>query len=79
MGFMRNIELKALGDKTVLVNWDNVASVTEPENYLLGQVGDTGGCLQVNFINKQSVYTKDSLDDIKSKLNDTMIQVYENR
>ena len=70
---MRNIELNTLGGKTVLINWDNVASVTEPENYLLGQVGDMGGCLQVNFTNKLSVYTKDSFDDIKSKLD------YENR
>ena len=65
-----NIEIKTTHtDKTALINWDNVTSVTEPENYLVGQVGDTGPCLQINFTDRGFIYTKETMEDIKNKLN----------
>ena len=66
---MKNIEINTLNGDSVLINWDNVTSVTKPENYLLGQVGDTGGYSQINFTNKQSIYTQATIEEIKNKLN----------
>ncbi len=65
---MKNIEINTLNGDPVLINWDNVTSVTRPENYLLGQVGDDGGCFEIKFTNKQSIYTKSSIEEIKNKL-----------
>jgi len=65
-----NIEVETTRDnKTALINWDNVTSVTEPENYLMGQVGDTGPHLQINFTDRGFLYTKETMEDIKNKLN----------
>ena len=66
---MKNIEINTLNGDTILINWDNVTSVTIPENYLLGQVGDNGGCRQINFTGGVVIYTKSSIEDIKNKLN----------
>ena len=35
-----NIEITETNGKPALVNWDNVTTVTAPENYLMGQIGD---------------------------------------
>ena len=65
-----NIEVETIRDnKTALINWDNVTSVTQPENDLVGQIGDTGPCLQINFTDRGFIYTKETMEDIKNKLN----------
>ena len=51
----------------MLVNWDNVTHVTMPENYLMGQIGDMGGALEVHFTNKRTIYTIETMDNIKMK------------
>jgi len=63
-----NIEIKKLNGETALLNWNNVTSVEQPENYLMNQVGDLGSCLQVNFTDKKILYTKETIEDIKQKL-----------
>ena len=64
-----NIEINNTKDELILVNWDNVTHVSRPENYLMGQVGDLGEYLQINFTNKKYVYTKDTVEKIKERLN----------
>lgn len=64
-----NIEITEANGKPALVNWNNVTTVTQPENYLMGQVGETGPCLQINFTsNTDAIYTKETIEDIKNKL-----------
>ena len=66
---MRVLKLTRTVGEPALFNWDNVTSVTEPENYLMGQVGDTGPNLQINFTDRGFIYTKETMEDIKNKLN----------
>tara|TARA_Y100000004_G_scaffold163933_1_gene193693 strand:- start:723 stop:923 length:201 start_codon:yes stop_codon:yes gene_type:complete len=65
---MNNLILNNLKGEEVLINWDNVTHVTKPENYLLGQIGDLGNCIQINFTNKRSVHVKEDINQIKNKL-----------
>ena len=65
---MNNLILNNLKGEEVLINWDNVTHVTKPENYLLGQIGDLGDCIQINLTNKQSIYVKEDINQIKNKL-----------
>ena len=67
---MKNIELENTSGDKVLVNWDNVTHVGMPQNYLMGQIGDMGGCLEVMFTNKRSVLVIETMDEIKMKLSD---------
>ena len=69
---MKNIELENTAGDKVLVNWNNVTHVGMPQNYLMGQVGDMGGCLEVMFTNKRSVHVIETMDEIKMKLSDQM-------
>ena len=65
-----NIEITETNGKPALVNWNNVTTVTQPENYLMGQIGDTGPCLQINFTSSTDVlYTKETIEDIKNEPN----------
>ena len=64
---MKNIELESMSGDKVLVNWDNVTHVTMPENYIMGQIGDMGGALEVHFTNKRTIYTIETMDNIKMK------------
>ena len=69
-----NIEITETNGKPALVNWNNVTTVTEPENYLMNQVGDTGPCLQINFTSSTDVlYTKETIEDIKNKLKNSRL------
>ena len=63
-----NILVNTLKGEEALVNWDNVTSVTKPNNDIEGQVGDTGGHFEINFVNKRSIAVRETLSEIKEKV-----------
>ena len=63
-----NLIVNTLKGNEALINWDNVTLVTAPQNYTFGQVGDTGGCLEVQFTSRGSVLVSDTLEEMKEKV-----------
>ena len=62
---MKNIELNTTKGEKAIVNWDNVCSVTAPEQYFCEEVYN-----QINFTNKEHLYVKDTMEDIKAKVDE---------